>query len=453
MDFELIVLGGGPGGYTGAIRAAKLGKKVALIEKDSLGGTCLNRGCIPTKALLHSAETFSAKSEWEELGIFAENVTLDETKIYERKQKIVSTLRDGVKSLVKANGIELIEGEGKLVDEHTVTVGDRKVTADYILLATGSVPSAGSKERPLIGVEYTLNSDDVLSSPVSGENITIIGAGVIALEFATYYAAIGKNVTLLAPGERIIKMMSKDASVQLSAVLKKQGVKIVTGVKVKSVGSDHTVYYATEKGEASVAGDAVITAIGRKPVVEIGLENVGITVEKFVNVDDNMYTGVAGIYACGDITGKMQLAHFAAASAITAVESMFGLPHSMDLSVCPSCIYTSPELASVGKKETDIENAKVGKFLMGANGKSLIEGVNRGYVKVVADENDTVVGAEIFSVRGTDIMGELALAIAKGLKVSEVAAVIHPHPTVMESIGESLEDIHGLATHMAPKRK
>ncbi|MBR2967755.1 MAG: FAD-dependent oxidoreductase [Clostridia bacterium] len=273
------------------------------------------------------------------------------------------------------------------------------------------------------------------------------------MKFATYYAAIGKNVTLLAPGERIIKMMSKDASVQLSAVLKKQGVKIVTGVKVKSVGSDHTVYYATEKGEASVAGDAVVTAIGRKPVVDIGLENVGITVEKFVNVDDNMYTGVAGIYACGDITGKMQLAHFAAASAITAVESMFGLEHSMDLSVCPSCIYTSPELASVGKKETDIENAKVGKFLMGANGKSLIEGVNRGYIKVIADQNDVVVGAEIFSVRGTDIMGELSLAISKGLKVCEVASVIHPHPTVMEAVGESLEDIHGLATHMAPKRK
>lgn len=453
MDYELIVLGGGPGGYTGAIRAAKLGKKVALIEKDSLGGTCLNRGCIPTKALLHSAELYSSKSEWAELGISAENVTLDEDKIYERKQKIVATLRDGVKSLVKANGIDLIEGEGVLTGEHTIKVGDREISADYILLATGSVPSAGSKERPLIGVEYTVNSDDVLSAPVKGDNITIIGAGVIALEFATYYAAIGKSVTLLAPGERIIKMMSKDASVQLTAVLKKQGVKIVTGVKVKSVDQNHTVYYATEKGEASVAGDAVITAIGRKPVLDIGLDKVGITVDKFIAVDDNMYTGKAGIYACGDITGKMQLAHFAAASAITAVESMFGLPHSMDLSVCPSCIYTSPELASVGKKETDIENAKVGKFLMGANGKSLIEGVNRGYIKVIADENDVVVGAEIFSVRGTDIMGELSLAIAKGLKTHEVSEVIHPHPTVMEAIGESVEDIYGLATHMAPKRR
>ncbi|MCH5164590.1 MAG: dihydrolipoyl dehydrogenase [Clostridiales bacterium] len=453
MNFDLIVLGGGPGGYTGAIRAAKLGKKVALIEKDSLGGTCLNRGCIPTKALLHSAEIFSGAKEWAELGISAEIVALDENKIYERKQKIVSSLRDGVKSLVKANGIELIEGEGKLVNEHTIKVGDREVSADYILLATGSVPSAGSKERPLIGVEYTVNSDDVLASPIAGNNITIIGAGVIAVEFATYYTAIGKAVTLLAPGERIIKMMSKDASVQLSAVLKKQGVKIVTGAKIKSVGSDHTVYYETEKGEASVAGDAVITAIGRKAVLDIGLENAGLKADKFINVDDNMYTGVAGIYACGDITGKIQLAHFAAASAITAVESMFGFKHSMDLSVCPSCIYTMPELASVGKKDTEVEGAKVGKFLMGANGKSLIEGVNRGYIKVIADANDVVVGAEIFAVRGTDIMGELSLAISKGLKTHEVASVIHPHPTVMEAIGESVEDIHGLATHMAPKRQ
>ncbi len=453
MDFDLIVLGGGPGGYTGAIRAAKLGKKVALIEKDKLGGTCLNRGCIPTKALLHSAEIYSSKNEWSAVGVSAENVTLDENKVYENKEKVVTTLREGVKSLVKANGIELIEGEGFLTGEHTIKVGEREISADYILLATGSVPSAGSKERPLIGVEYTVNSNDVLASPVNGNNITIIGAGVIAVEFATYYGATGKNVTLLAPGERIIKMMSKDASAQLSSVLKRQGVKIVTGAKIKSVGSDRTVYYETEKGEGSVASDVVITAIGRKPVLDIGLENAGLSAQKFINVDDNMYTGKAGIYACGDIIGKIQLAHFASASAITAVESMFGLPHSMNLSICPSCIYTIPELASVGKKETEVENARVGKFLMGANGKSLIEGFNRGYIKVIADENDVLVGAEIFAVRGTDILGELSLAIAKGLKASDVISVIHPHPTVMEAIGESVEDIHGMATYMAPRKR
>lgn len=452
MDFDLIVLGGGPGGYTGAIRAAKLGKKVALIEKDKVGGTCLNRGCIPTKALLHTGELFFGSKEWESLGING-SVSLDEGKLYEHKESVVSTLRDGVKSLLKSNGVELIEAEGRLTGKNSISAGGKEYTADFILLATGSVPSAGSKERPLIGAEYTLNSDDVLARPIGAEKIVIIGAGVIAVEFATYYSQIGKDVTLLAPGERIIKMMSKDASVQLAAVLKRQGVKIVTGAKIKRVEPDHSVVYETEKGEATVSGEAVITAIGRKAVLDIGLENVGLSAEKALAVDDNMYTGVAGIYACGDIIGRIQLAHFAAASAITAVESMFGLKHSMDLSVCPSCIYSLPELASVGKKETDVENAKVGKFLMGANGKSLIEGVNRGYIKVIASADDTIVGAEVFAVRGTDLIGELALAIAKKLKTHEVASVIHPHPTVMEAVGEAIEDIDGLATHMAPRRK
>ena len=453
MDFDLIVLGGGPGGYTGAIRAAKLGKKVALVEKDKVGGTCLNRGCIPTKALLHSAELIAGSKEWESIGIKAENVSLDESKLYEHKESVVSTLREGVRSLLKANGVELIEAEGKLTGKNSINAGGREITADYILLATGSVPSAGSKERPLIGAEFTLNSDDVLAAPVQADSIVIIGAGVIAVEFATYYSQIGKDVTLLAPGERIIKMMSKDASVQLASVLKKQGVKIVTGAKIMMVTSDHTVHYKTEKGEFTVSGGAVITAIGRKAVLDIGLENARLSAEKAISVDDNMYTGVAGIYACGDIVGRIQLAHFAAASAITAVESMFGLSHSMDLSVCPSCIYTLPELASVGKKETDVEGAKVGRFLMGANGKSLIEGVNRGYIKVIADGDDIIVGAEVFAVRGTDLIGELALAIAKGLKTHEVMSVIHPHPTVMEAVGEAIEDIDGLATHMAPKRR
>ena len=449
----MIVLGGGPGGYTGAIRAAKLGKKVALIEKDKVGGTCLNRGCIPTKALLHSGELYYGSKEWENLGINVPSVSLDENKIYEHKESVVSSLREGVKSLLKSNGVTLIEAEGKLTGVNGITAGGKEYTSDYILLATGSVPSSGSKERPLIGAEYTLNSDDVLAAPIDAGSIVIIGAGVIAVEFATYYSQIGKDVTLLAPGERIIKMMSKDASVQLAAVLKKQGVKIITGAKIKGINKEHTVFYETEKGEFTVTCDAVITAIGRKAVLDIGLENVGLSAEKSLSVDDNMYTGVAGIYACGDIIGRIQLAHFAAASAITAVESMFGIKHSMDLTVCPSCIYTMPELASVGRKETDIEGAKVGKFLMGANGKSLIEGVNRGYIKVIADSNDKIVGAEVFAVRGTDLIGELALAVSKGLTTHEAASVIHPHPTVMEAVGEAIEDIEGLATHMAPKRK
>lgn len=445
MKYDLIVLGGGPGGYTGAIRAAKLGKKVALVEERELGGTCLNRGCIPTKALLHSGDLYAGRSDWEELGISASEVNLDEAKVYERKEKIVANLRNGIASLIKGNKIDLIEGRGVLTDSHSIKVGDRILETENILLATGSSPAGKGK---IEGIEYALNSDDVLANPVQGNNIVILGAGVIGVEFAQYLSSIGKSVTILAPGERIIKMMSKELSLQLAAVMKRNGVKILTGSKPVRILEDHTVIYEDAKGEQSIAADAVIAAIGRVPNVKgIGLEQAGVKVDRFVVVDDNMYTGVDGIYACGDIVGRVQLAHYAEASAIVAVESMFGYAHSMDLSVCPSCIYTMPEIASVGKKETDIENAKVGKFLMGANGKSLIEGVNRGFIKVVADENEVLVGAEIFAVRGSDMLGELSLGVQKKMKVGELSMVIHPHPTVMEAIGEALEDVHGLATH------
>ncbi len=453
MKYDLIVIGGGPGGYTGAIRAAKLGMKTALIEERDLGGTCLNRGCIPTKALLHSAELYSSANEWAELGIKAENVTLDEEAIYRRKNAIVENLRNGVRTLVKANKIDLYETHGAITGEHTVQAGDETLETEFILIATGSSPSGFDPSRPIMGLENTINSDVVLDKGVEGNEIAIIGAGVIGVEFAEYLSGIGKNVTILAPSERIIRMMSKETSVQLASIFKRKGVKILTGVKVKEISADRTVRYSTEKGDGEQKFDAVISAVGRTANLKgVGLETVGINAGKRIDVDDNMYTGVAGIYACGDVIGRIQLAHYAAASAITAVESMLKKPHSMDLSVVPSCIYTAPEIASVGKKETDVENAKVGKFLMAANGKSQIEGLARGFVKVVADENDTIVGAELFCVRATDMIGELALAISKGLKLHEAAAVIHPHPTVMESVGEAYEDVDGMATYMAPKK-
>lgn len=455
MKYDLVVIGGGPGGYTGAIRAAKLGMKTALIEERDLGGTCLNRGCIPTKALLHSGEVYASRNEWAELGINAENVTLDEDAIYRRKNSIVENLRNGVKSLVKANQIDLYETHGTITGAHTVKAGDEVLETEYILIATGSVPvGSDPARRPIPGMQYALNSDQILAQKVEGQEIAVIGAGVIGVEFTDYLSNVGRNVTLIEPMERIIPMMNKDTSVQLASILKRKGVKIITGAKVNEILPDYTVKYSTAKGDSEQKFDNVIVSIGRAAnFANLGLDSVGIAAGRRIEVDDNMYTGVAGIYACGDAVGRIQLAHFAAASAITAVESMLKKPHSMDLNVVPSCIYTQPEIAFVGKKEDEVQNAKVGKFLMAANGKSQIEGVGRGFVKVVADENDTVVGAELFCVRGTDIIGELALAISRKMKLCEVASVIHPHPTVMEAVGESYEDIEGLSTHMSPKRK
>lgn len=456
MKYDLIVIGGGPGGYTGAIRAAKLGMKTALVEERDLGGTCLNRGCIPTKVLLHSGELYASRGEWAELGIKAENVGFDEEALYRRKNGIVENLRNGVKQLVKANKIDLYEARGTITGEHTVRVGEEELETEYILIATGSSPAGFDPTRrpPIEGMQYAFSSDDVLSGCLEGKEIAVIGGGVIGVEFTDYLSNVGRNVTLIEPMERLLMMLSKETSVQVASILKKKGVKVLTGTKVTEITSERVVKYASEKGEGEQKFDAVIVAIGRTANIKnLGLETVGIACERKIEVDDNMYTGVAGIYACGDAIGRIQLAHFAAASAITAVESMLKKPHTMNLSVVPSCIYTSPEIALVGKRESEVENAKVGKFLMAANGKSQIEGLPRGFVKVVADENETIVGAELFCVRATDMAGELALAIARGMKLHEAASVIHPHPTVMESVGEAYEDIEGLATHMAPKNR
>lgn len=454
MKYDVIVIGGGPGGYTGAIRAAKLGMRTALIEEREVGGTCLNRGCIPTKALLHSGELFASRTAWQECGVGAENVTFDEAAAYKRKETIVENLRNGVLSLVKANKIDFYPAHGKILGEHSVLAGDETLETEFILIATGSVPAGADPARRIIaGMQYAKNSDDVLSRPVEGQKIAIIGAGVIGIEFCDYLSNIGKEITLIEPMERILPMMSKETSLQLASILKRKGVKMNLGAKVEEILPDQTVRYATAKGEVEEKFDSVIVAIGRSAnFKDLGLENIGLAAGKRIEVDDNMYTGVAGVYACGDAVGRIQLAHYAAASAITAVESMLKRGHSTDLSLVPSCIYTRPEIASVGKREEDVPNAKVGKFLMGANGKSQIEGLARGFVKVIADENGVLVGAELFCVRATDMIGELALAIEKKLTFEEAAAVIHPHPTVMESVGEAYEDIEGLATHMAPKK-
>lgn len=450
MTYDLIVIGGGPGGYTGAIRAAKLGMKTALIEEADLGGTCLNRGCIPTKALLHSGEIFTSRNEWADKGIRADNVTLDENKIYARKQKIVESLRGGVENLIKANGIDLYKEHGFIVDGETVKAGETLLKTKFILIATGSRPMGFDPQRPLKGIENALASDDVLSKPIGGNSVIIIGGGVIAVEFASYFKSTGRAVTLLVSGDRILRAMSKDISTKLSAELKRAGIKIVTNAKIKEITKTSAVYTDESGAELCASADAVIAAVGRANNLSgIGLENIGLKLDKILKVDDNMYTGVMNVYACGDITGRAQLAHYATASAITAVESMLDKKHSMNLKIVPSCIYTRPEIAVAGKTEPEVENAKIGKFLMGGNGKCMIEGQTRGYVKVICDQNDKVVGAELFCIRATDMIGELALAIEKGMTAEQAAAVIHPHPTVMESAGEALEDVLGLATHAA----
>jgi dihydrolipoamide dehydrogenase len=448
--YDLVVIGGGPAGYTGAIRASKLGMKTALIEEREKGGTCLNRGCIPTKVLLHSGEMLESIATMSEFGVMASLQGFDQKQVYQRKDNIVTTLSSGIQSLLKANGVDLYDCHGQIKDNHTVLAGENQLQTKFILIATGSKPAGFDPKRPLVGIENTLNSDDVLSAPIEDDNITIIGGGVIAVEFSAYFSSIGKNVTMIVSSDRIIRMMSKDLSLQLSSVLKKKGVKIITNAKVLSLAKE-SVEIETLSGVQTIEG-RVITAAGRVSNFDgLALENIGLG-GRYITVDDNMFTGVDGVYAAGDVTGRTQLAHYAAASAITAVESMLGMPHSMNLDVCPSCIYTSPEIATVGDVTIE-EGDKVGKFMMGGNGKTMIEGEKRGYIKIVSTSDDIVKGAELFSLRATDMIGELALIVAKKMTAEEAAAVIHAHPTIMEGVAEALEDISSLATHIAPKRK
>lgn len=443
MNFDLVVLGGGVGGYAGAIRAAKRGLNVALVEERDLGGTCLNRGCIPVKTLLHSAEVFAQSSEFDELGILADNVSYDEEKIYARKNAIATKLRDGVCSLLKGNKVACYQGRGTIVDAHTILVGENTLQTKYILLATGSTPAT----LKISGIENALNSDEILEKPLDAKRITIIGGGVIGVEFASYFSSLCREVTIVEVAPRILPMMSRDISFHLSSVLKKSGVKILASAKVTKIHFDKSVVVETEKGESVLDADAVIVAIGRKcNLSNIGLENAGVEFDRFVKVNNKMQTNIENIFACGDIVGREQLAHFASASAIVAVENILGDAPSIDLSVVPSCVYTNPQIAVVGKVEL-YEGFKQGKFMMGANGKSLIQGSNRGFVKVVTDENDVVVGAEVFAVNGTEIIGELALAVQKKMKITELTKVIRAHPTIMEAVGEASEDIFGLATH------
>ncbi len=442
MKFDLVVLGGGPAGYTGAIRAAKLGMSVALVEKDSVGGTCLNRGCIPTKALLHSSNLFRSKEEWEKIGIIASDVTVDQEKIYAHKEEITKTLRDGILALLKGGKIAVYNGEGKLTSKNTLDVNGEEIEFDKLLIATGSSPAA----LPIKGIENALNSDDVLAKPIESEEIVIIGGGVIGMEFASYLSGIGKKVTVVEAMERILPMMSKEISIQLSSVVKKNGVSLMTGAKVVEIGKDF-VKVSKNDVETDIPCGVAIVAIGRKANIKgIGLEEVGVeTNGRFITVNDDMQTTVENIYAVGDAIGKVQLAHFAAASAIVAVERMCGKPASIDLSVVPSCVYTSPEVAVCGV--VDFEGAKTGKFLLGANGKSLINGSNRGFIKIVCDENDVVKGAEMFGEGVTELIGETALAIRNNLTAEQIAGTIHAHPTVYEAVAEAAEDIFGLATH------
>ena len=448
-DYQLLVIGAGPGGYVAALKAAKLGLKTAIVEGRDVGGTCLNRGCIPTKALLHTAEVYTQAKEGAFLGVNAEGISVDFAAAQRRKNEVTEKLRLGIEGLFKQKKVDLLRGTGTILAPGKVSVDGKEYTADHILIATGSVPA----RPPIPGLEHALTSDDLLE----GEgrmfsSLVIIGGGVIGVELASVYNALGCHVTILEAMDRILPNMDREICQNLTMILKKRGVEIYPSSMVSAVEKmeDGTlsVRYTNKGTENTAQGEAVLCAIGRRANTA-GLFGEGFSLDMErgrILTDENFQTSVPGIYAIGDVTAKIQLAHVASAQGTACVEKLAGKAAPADLALIPSCIYTSPEIACIGITADEAKAAgrsvKVGKFVMFANGKTVISNGERGFIKIVADaESGVVLGAQLMCERATDMISQLTTAVANGLTAEQLLAVVRPHPTVEEGIGEALDDL------------
>lgn len=467
-EYQLIVIGAGPGGYEAAIRAAQLGLTTALIERRDVGGTCLNRGCIPTKAMLHSAQLYREAANFELFGLHTENTSFDWAKVHQRKNDVVVKLRTGIEQLIKANKIDFFNNSASILGKNDVQLDQGEVIrGENILIATGSVPA----RPPIPGLDLpnVVTSDELLDDPhftqtdSLAKEILIIGGGVIGVEFASVFSSFGCHVTIVEAMERILPTMDREISQSLNMVLKKRGVSIHTGAMVEKLEQDENglVCHFTEKGKSqAVPAQQVLVAIGRRPNTQgLFAEGFEVACERGrIVTDENFRTSVDSIYAIGDVTSKIQLAHMASAQGICAVHTIAGQKPPIDLRYVPGCIYTDPEIASVGITEDEAKQqgipVKKGKFLMTSNGRSLIDEQERGFIKVLAhQETDVILGAQLMCSRATDIVAELATAIVNGLTCAQLAGVIRPHPTFCEGVTEAVEDVHAMAIHLAPKKR
>lgn len=459
FDYDVIVLGAGPGGYECAIRCAQFGKKTALVEARELGGTCLNRGCIPTKALLHSAEMFENASNAGNCGVTTGEVSFDFARIAEYKDSVVQKLRTGIAGLEKAHGVKVISGFGEVVDNHTLDVDGERISFDKLILATGSSPA----RPPIPGIdgENVVTSDEILTMDKLPESFVIIGGGVIGIEFATLFATLGKPVTVIEMMPSILPGVDSDIVRVLSRVLKKKNVNVINNAKVTGIngGETVTVNYELNGQEKTAEGCCCIVSVGRRAMTSgIGLDSLGIEMNRaFVNVDEHCRTNVENIFAIGDITGKIQLAHVASAQGLVAAANACGHDEVIDYDIVPSCIYTSPEIAFVGLSEDKCKaqgiEYKVGSYNVAGNGRAMIMGDALGTAKLIASPDGKLLGAQLMCPRATDMIAELAMVLKLGGSIEDISHTIHPHPTVSESVAEAAHDFEGLCCHALPKKK
>ena len=462
MKYDIIVVGSGPGGYVTAIRASQLGFKTAVIEKESLGGVCLNWGCIPTKALLKSAQVYEYLKHVDQYGLKAESIDKDFEAVIKRSRGVAEGMSKGVQFLMKKNKIDVIDGFGKVKvgKKIDVTSKDGNVTeysAEHIIIATG----ARSRELPNLpqdGVKV-IGYRQAMTLPSQPKSMIVVGSGAIGVEFASFYNSMGTDVTIVEFQPTIVPVEDKDISKQFERSLKKTGIKIMTSSSVETIdtsGDGVKATVKTKKGEETLEADILLSAVGIKTNIEnIGLEDVGIITDRDkILVNDWYQTNIPGYYAIGDVTPGPALAHVASAEGITCVEKIAGLhTESIDYGNIPGCTYASPEIASVGYTEEQAKEAgyklKVGKFPFSASGKAKAAGTPDGFVKVIFDAKyGEWLGCHMIGAGVTDMIAEAVLGRKLETTGHEVLKTIHPHPTMSEAVMEAVADAYDEVIHL-----
>ena len=455
--WDLAVIGGGPGGYEAALEAAGRGLRTVLIEKGELGGTCLNRGCIPTKTLLHTAELFHEVDCGGPIGLAASDISVSMKGLMARKAEVVEQLRRGVASLMKSHKITVISGRGTLLDKDAVKVetaeGPQILSAAHVLIATGSVPAC----PPIPGADLpgVFTSDGFLEKEELLDRLLIIGGGVIGMEFASIYSFLGKETAVVEAMDRILPGMDREIGQNLKMILKKRGVDIHTGALVERIEQTEnglSCVFREKDEEKQAFADGILIAAGRRPCTDGLITEESSDAVKALKmergrilVDAHFETSIPGVYAIGDVTGGIQLAHAASAQGRQAAARMAGQTLDIRTDLIPSCVYTSPEIGCVG---LDADTAKsrgiaviTKKYPMSANGKTLIAREERGFIKALADKDSRrILGAQMMCARATDMISQFTQAIANGLTLEDMERVVYPHPTFSEGIGEAVRE-------------